>query len=173
MGNYHWYLKQSLDFGSALLKAPVCVLWDPERPLRLHLLTGSWTTVTYDWSWSTDRSPGTDATDNASVAVIDGGEGAHTGGRGQSCGCNVGGFMFLISVSLSDKVLVTTFRQSVVPPPMSSFELQVNSPVNQVTFLCQPQRTNQLAALTSDGRVALYGQGGTTFMKQYFRQLFP
>lgn len=59
-----------------------------------------------------------------------------------------------------DKILVTTFRQAVVPPPMCSFELQLPSPVNQVTFLCQPQRTNQLAALTSDGQISVFSQGG-------------
>lgn len=129
VGNYHWYLKQSLDFGRDALRAPRCVCWDPERPLRLHMLTHSWTSVTYDWSFTTDKSSGSEGSDNANVAVIDG-----------------------------DKILVTNFRQCVVPPPMCSFELQLSSPVNQVTFLCQPQRTNQLAALTSDGQISLYVQ---------------
>uniref|UniRef100_A0A7N6BIW1 Elongator complex protein 1 n=1 Tax=Anabas testudineus TaxID=64144 RepID=A0A7N6BIW1_ANATE len=125
VGNYHWYLKQSLDFGKDPQKAPVCVGWDPERPLRLHMVTRGWTTITYDWGWNTDRSPGVDDTDNANVAVIDG-----------------------------DKVLMTTFRKCVVPPPMCSFELQLKSPVNQVTFLCRPQKTNQLAALTADRQIS-------------------
>lgn len=56
--------------------------------------------------------------------------------------------------------MVTTFRQSVVPPPMCSFELQLPSPVNQVTFHCKPLRTNQLAALTSDGQISVYVEGG-------------
>lgn len=56
---------------------------------------------------------------------------------------------------------MTAFRQCVVPPPMCSFELQLPSPVNQVTFLCRPQRTNQLAALTSDGQISIYSQGGS------------
>lgn len=130
VGNYHWYLKQSLEFGRDPQKAPVCVCWDPERPLRLHVVTRSWTSVSYDWGWTTDRSPGLDAADNANVAVIDG-----------------------------EKILVTTFRQCVVPPPMCSFELQLTSPVNQVTFLCKPQRTNQLSAFTADGNISVYGQG--------------
>lgn len=74
VGNYHWYLKQSLDFGRDAQKAPVCVCWDPEHPLRLHVVTRGWTGVTYDWGWTTARSPGLDAADNANVAVIDGGE---------------------------------------------------------------------------------------------------
>uniref|UniRef100_A0A3B4WUV3 Elongator complex protein 1 n=1 Tax=Seriola lalandi dorsalis TaxID=1841481 RepID=A0A3B4WUV3_SERLL len=131
VGNYHWYLKQSLDFGRDPQKAPVDVCWDPERPLKLHLVTRSWASITYDWGWTTERSPGLDATDDANVAVIDG-----------------------------DKILVTTFRKCVVPPPMCSFELQLKSPVNQVTFLCRPQRTNQLAAFTADGQISVYSQGG-------------
>lgn len=74
VGNYHWYLKQSLDFGADPQRAPVCVCWDPERPLRFHVVTRGWTTITYDWGWTTERSPGLDATDSAGVAVIDGGE---------------------------------------------------------------------------------------------------
>uniref|UniRef100_A0A8D3DMJ3 Elongator complex protein 1 n=1 Tax=Scophthalmus maximus TaxID=52904 RepID=A0A8D3DMJ3_SCOMX len=131
VGNHHWYLKQSLDFGGDRQAAPVCVCWDPERPLRLHLARRDWTCITHDWGWTTERSPGQDAADNANVAVIDG-----------------------------DKILVTTFRQGVVPPPMCSFELQLKSPVNQVTFLCRPQGTNQLAAFTADGRISVYRQSG-------------
>ncbi|XP_076005236.1 elongator complex protein 1 [Genypterus blacodes] len=127
VGNYHWYLKQSLDFGRDSQKAPACVCWDLTQPLRLQVITCDWTSIAYDWGWTTERSPGVDASDKANVAVIDG-----------------------------DKILVTTFRQGVVPPPMCSFELQMTSPVNQVTFLCQTQRTNQLAAVTADGRISVY-----------------
>uniref|UniRef100_A0A8B9J6D8 Elongator complex protein 1 n=1 Tax=Astyanax mexicanus TaxID=7994 RepID=A0A8B9J6D8_ASTMX len=130
VGNYHWYLKQSLHFGNDPLKAPACLCWDPEKPLRLHLLTRAWASYTYDWGWCTDRSPGDDSQDNANVAVIDG-----------------------------DKVLVTTFRQCVVPPPMCSYELQLPAAVNMVTFHSQPQRTNELAALTADSRLHIYGRG--------------
>uniref|UniRef100_A0A8C6KL75 Elongator complex protein 1 n=1 Tax=Nothobranchius furzeri TaxID=105023 RepID=A0A8C6KL75_NOTFU len=126
VGNYHWYLKQSLDFGRDPQKAPVCICWDPERPLQLHVVTSSWNSITYSWGWTTERSPGLDVTDNASVAVIDG-----------------------------DKVLVTTFRQCVVPPPMCSFELQLKSPINQVTFLCRPEGTNQIKMDTILNRDAL------------------
>ncbi|CAB1452515.1 unnamed protein product [Pleuronectes platessa] len=101
VGNYHWYLKAERD----------------------------WSTTSYDWGWTTERSPGLDATDNANVAVIDG-----------------------------DKILMTTFRQGIVPPPMCSSELQLKSPANQVTFLCRPQRTNQLAVFTANGEISVYSQ---------------
>lgn len=80
--------------------------------------------------------------------------------------------MLIFILTPSDKILVTNFRQCVVPPPMCSFELQLASPVNQVTFLCQPQRTNQLAALTSDGQISVYSQGGlfSVFHKDYNHQ---
>uniref|UniRef100_A0AAR2K8Q9 Elongator complex protein 1 n=1 Tax=Pygocentrus nattereri TaxID=42514 RepID=A0AAR2K8Q9_PYGNA len=133
VGNYHWYLKQSLHFGRDPLKAPACVCWDPEKPLRLHLLSQGWASYTYDWGWCTDRSPGDDSQDSANVAVIDG-----------------------------DKVLVTTFRQCVVPPPMCSYELQLPAAVNLVTFHSQTQRTNELAALTADCRLHIYSQGVLT-----------
>ncbi|KAJ8385271.1 hypothetical protein AAFF_G00191480 [Aldrovandia affinis] len=129
VGNYHWYLKQSLHFGKTPERAPACVSWDPELPHRLHLLTRGWASLTYDWAWSTERSLGEDVHDNANVAVIDG-----------------------------DKVLVTTFRQCVVPPPMCAYEIQLPAAVNQVTFHPEPQRTNDLAALTADGRIFVYGQ---------------
>ncbi|KAK7881520.1 hypothetical protein WMY93_029929 [Mugilogobius chulae] len=102
-GNYHWYLKQSLDFGNDPYRAPVCACWDPVRPLQLHVVLRDWTTLTYEWGWTTEHSRGQDAADDASVAVIDG-----------------------------NKILVTNFRQCVVPPPMCSYELQLSSAVNQV-----------------------------------------
>uniref|UniRef100_A0A673HGB2 Elongator complex protein 1 n=1 Tax=Sinocyclocheilus rhinocerous TaxID=307959 RepID=A0A673HGB2_9TELE len=137
VGNYHWYLKQSVHFGSEPLRAPACVCWDPEKPLRLHLLTRGWASYTYNWGWSTERSHGTDCHDNANVAVIDG-----------------------------DKILVTTFRQCVIPPPMCAFELQLPVPVNLVTFRSQAQRTNELAALTADGHIYVYGQGESRNLKR-------
>lgn len=60
---------------------------------------------------------------------------------------------------LTDKVLVTTFRQCVVPPPMCSYELQFPAPVNLVTFNTQALRTNELAALTADGCLHIAGRG--------------
>lgn len=60
---------------------------------------------------------------------------------------------------VTDKILVTTFRQCVVPPPMCSYELQFPAPVNLVTFHAQPLSTNELAALTADGYLHIAGRG--------------
>uniref|UniRef100_A0A8C9U140 Elongator complex protein 1 n=1 Tax=Scleropages formosus TaxID=113540 RepID=A0A8C9U140_SCLFO len=131
VGNYHWYLKQSLNFGRNPQHAPACLSWDPEVPYRLHLVTRDWTSLTYDWTWSTDRSAsGDSAHDNAYVAVIDG-----------------------------DKVLVTPFRRCVIPPPMCAYDLQLPAPVTQVTFHPESSRSNELAVLMADGRLAVFGRG--------------
>uniref|UniRef100_A0A8C9WU90 Elongator complex protein 1 n=1 Tax=Scleropages formosus TaxID=113540 RepID=A0A8C9WU90_SCLFO len=129
VGNYHWYLKQSLNFGRNPQHAPACLSWDPEVPYRLHLVTRDWTSLTYDWTWSTDRSAsGDSAHDNAYVAVIDG-------------------------------VLVTPFRRCVIPPPMCAYDLQLPAPVTQVTFHPESSRSNELAVLMADGRLAVFGRG--------------
>ncbi|XP_053152416.1 elongator complex protein 1 isoform X2 [Hemicordylus capensis] len=71
-GNYHWYLKQSLHFGSSEDSPIVSLAWDREIPYRLHVLCQQWRHFCYDWQWSTDRSTGEEASDPAHVAVIDG-----------------------------------------------------------------------------------------------------
>ncbi|KAF6728159.1 Elongator complex protein 1 [Oryzias melastigma] len=52
---------------------------------------------------------------------------------------------------------------------MSSFQLQSVSNINQVTFLCRPGGSNQLAALTSDGQVCLYTPGEAAGSTDGFR----
>lgn len=74
VGNYHWYLKQSLHFGSAEKSQLVSLLWDPEIPYRLHALCRGWHALCYDWHWSADRSAGEESHPVANVAVIDGGD---------------------------------------------------------------------------------------------------
>ena len=56
---------------------------------------------------------------------------------------------------LADKILVTPFRQMVVPPPMSAYTIQLPKPVNQVCF-APPPHSNNMAALMNDGRIAYY-----------------
>lgn len=127
VGNYHWYLKQSLHFGCERI---VALMWDPENPYRLHILCSGWCYLSYNWHWSTDRSEGDDRNDFANVAVING-----------------------------DKVHVTPFRQTVVPPPMCAYQLQLPCPVNQIIFSSDPQRSNDLAVLTADDRISIYQAG--------------
>ncbi|XP_036117261.1 elongator complex protein 1 [Molossus molossus] len=131
VGNYHWYLKQSLPFSTCGKSKIVCLMWDPVTPYRLHVLCQGWHYLCYDWHWTTDRSSGDNSSDMANVAVIDG-----------------------------NRVLVTAFRQSVVPPPMCTFRLLLPEPVNQVMFSANPQRSNDLAVIDASNQISVYKCGG-------------
>ncbi|XP_071794308.1 elongator complex protein 1-like isoform X2 [Asterias amurensis] len=126
ISNYHWYLKQSLQFPATGADRVVAVLWDPEHGYRLHIITQSGSYLQYSWSWATCHSRGVDEGDDALVASVDG-----------------------------DKILMTPFRKMVVPPPMSAYSIQLPKPVNQVCFTPPPQ-SNKMAALMNDGRIAIY-----------------
>ncbi|XP_038660039.1 elongator complex protein 1 [Scyliorhinus canicula] len=130
VGNYHWYLKQSLHFGGDRAERIVSLMWDPESPYRLHVLCSGWLYLSFNWHWTIDRSTGEESGDFANVAVIDG-----------------------------DKVLVTPFRQTVVPPPMCAYQLQLPCAVNQIVFSSDPQRSNDIAILTTDSRISVYQAG--------------
>ena len=39
VNNYHWYLKQQLEFPASLKDGVACFTWDPEVSLRMHLMT--------------------------------------------------------------------------------------------------------------------------------------
>ncbi|XP_078667379.1 elongator complex protein 1-like isoform X2 [Branchiostoma floridae x Branchiostoma belcheri] len=126
VSNYHWYLKQSLPFGKDLADKPTAVVWDAEHANRLHVVCHGGQYVMYEWSWVINRTDGRTAQDKSYVAVIDG-----------------------------DKVLLTPFRQLVIPPPMSAYSLQLSTAVNQVLFSPAPG-VNDLAAVLTDGTVVFY-----------------
>ncbi|XP_072716665.1 elongator complex protein 1 isoform X2 [Ciconia boyciana] len=132
-GNYHWYLKQSLHFGSLEENQLVSLLWDRESPYRLHVLCQGWHYLSYDWHWTTDHGMGESSQHMANVAVIDG-----------------------------DKVLVTAFQHAVVPPPMCTYELQLQQAVNQVAFHTDPKRSGDMAVLDADNKISVYRYGQST-----------
>ena len=68
---------------------------------------------------------------------------------------------YLISSCLSHagRVLVTVFRQSVVPPPMCTYRLLLPHPVNQVMFSAHPQKSNDLAVLDASNQISVYKCG--------------
>ncbi|KAM6473113.1 elongator complex protein 1 [Liasis olivaceus] len=130
-GNHHWYLKQSLHFGSLQGSPPlVSLVWDQEIPYRLHVLCEQWLYLCYDWQWSTDHSTSEGANDLASVAVIDG-----------------------------DKVLWTAFQHAVVPPPLCAYQLQLSCAVNQVAFSTESQ-SGDLAVLDAENKLSIYRLDG-------------
>ncbi|NWH92099.1 ELP1 protein, partial [Aegithalos caudatus] len=132
-GNYHWYLKQSLHFGSLEENQLVSLLWDRENLYRLHILCQGWHYLFYDWHWTTDRGLGENSQHMANVAVIDG-----------------------------DKVLVTAFQHAVVPPPMCTYEIQLQQAVNQVAFHTDPKHSGDMAVLDANNRISVYRYGQNT-----------
>ncbi|NWR39395.1 ELP1 protein, partial [Tachuris rubrigastra] len=129
-GNYHWYLKQSIHFGSLEEDQLVSLLWDRENLYRLHILCRGWHYLSYDWHWATDHGMGENGQHVANVAVIDG-----------------------------DKVLVTVFQHAVVPPPMCTYELQLQQAVNQVAFHTDLKHSGDMAVLDADNRISVYRYG--------------
>ncbi|XP_047624063.1 elongator complex protein 1 isoform X3 [Phacochoerus africanus] len=105
-------------------------MWDPVAPYRLHVLCQGWHYLCYEWHWTTDRSSGDNLSDMANVAVVDG-----------------------------NRVLVTVFRQSVVPPPMCTYRLLLPHPVNQVMFSAHPTESNNLAVLDASNQISVYKCG--------------
>ena len=71
MGNYHWYMKQHLEFDPAVRVN--ALTWDPEHVNDLHVATSDGSYVHYRYTWATSHSRGTTLCDLATVAVIDGG----------------------------------------------------------------------------------------------------
>ncbi|XP_075060726.1 elongator complex protein 1 isoform X2 [Mixophyes fleayi] len=130
VGNYHWYLKQSLHFGFEENKRIVSIAWDPEISYRLHVVCAGWQYLRYDWFWSTDRSGGQGPGEQADVAVIDG-----------------------------DKVMVTSFDQSLVPPPMCTYHMQFPCAVNEVAFHTDPEKARDLAVLDAYNTVYICKYG--------------
>ena len=39
VNNYHWYLKQQMEFRASAKHRVACLLWDPEAALRMHIMT--------------------------------------------------------------------------------------------------------------------------------------
>lgn len=107
ISNYHWYLKQSISFNAQ--QKIVKTFWDKDfdvtKNKKLHVILEDGGYYTYSWIWNIDHSTGKTDFDDAIVGVIDG-----------------------------PKILLTGFRQTVVPPPMAALELDVGANINQISF---------------------------------------
>lgn len=72
VNNYHWYLKQSVNFSAE--KKLLGIEWDMLHRNRLHIMCEGLCYMCYDWKWITNCSQGNTKADGAFVAVIDGGK---------------------------------------------------------------------------------------------------
>ncbi|XP_063627184.1 putative elongator complex protein 1 [Cydia splendana] len=135
-GNYHWYLKQTLTFNSYQKISKI--IWDNDFEVannkKLHLVLSNGQHYTYSWIWNINHSRGKCSNDDAVVVVIDG-----------------------------KKALATGFRQTVVPPPMASLEIESNSSVNSVHFAPDKKDDNDhdpntFFVCTTDNKLQFYRQ---------------
>ncbi|XP_014219597.1 elongator complex protein 1 isoform X2 [Copidosoma floridanum] len=99
------------------------VIWGRQTQKDLMILTSK-SSTTYTFYWSTSHSRGKSLTDKAVVGVIDG-----------------------------NAVLVTCFRDCVVPPPMAQQTLEFKEPVNAISFA--PNNEERFKTDTNDFMVVL------------------
>jgi len=102
--NYHWYCKQEIMVEGVLIEPA----WSGEDPTLIRFLVRGEIGEelrTLRLDWVTAVSRGMEGTDLAMCGVVDG-----------------------------RKILVTPFKQIVVPPPSSAFEVQVPGQVQQIVF---------------------------------------
>ncbi|XP_028167442.1 elongator complex protein 1 [Ostrinia furnacalis] len=131
--NYHWFHKQTLQFKSE--QRINKIIWDNDFDVSshktLHIFLQNGQHLVYKWIWNVDHSRGQSSDDDAVVAVIDG-----------------------------KKLLVTGFRQTVVPPPMSAAEIELDSPINCVQFAPSEQGvcSNNFFVITTNNKLIFYEQ---------------
>ncbi|XP_014368772.2 elongator complex protein 1 [Papilio machaon] len=119
--NYHWYQKQIMIFHDA--ERIDQIFWDNDFDVasnkKLHIVLQNGKHFIYSWIWTISHSRGKNSEDDAMVAVIDG-----------------------------RKLLLTGFRQTVVPPPMASLVLELDSDIHSVHF-APPHMQNNHNCITN------------------------
>ncbi|KAJ3023810.1 hypothetical protein HKX48_000944 [Thoreauomyces humboldtii] len=104
MANYHWYLKQEIR-PPATDDAIAGLSWDPETPLRLHLLTTAGIYQRFEYCMDNFVATGLAHESPSTVAVVDG-----------------------------SSLLLTPFLHCNVPPPMSATVRSLSAPAAHVSF---------------------------------------
>uniref|UniRef100_A0A182K8J5 Elongator complex protein 1 n=1 Tax=Anopheles christyi TaxID=43041 RepID=A0A182K8J5_9DIPT len=116
IGNYHWYLKQCLTYPSGT--SLTGIQWDQRHSAGKTLHMFSSDPNVYErirFDFRIDRSVGLSEEDHAMVAVIDG-----------------------------KRLLLSSFRQAVIPPPMCGFTLEEKYPINATGFIRTAGRSEAL-----------------------------
>uniref|UniRef100_A0A182RQR3 Elongator complex protein 1 n=1 Tax=Anopheles funestus TaxID=62324 RepID=A0A182RQR3_ANOFN len=149
IGNYHWYLKQVMSYGKGTTISSI--QWDPRHSAgkTLHLFSsGQFRYECIRFDFRVDRSVDQSEDDQALVGVIDG-----------------------------KRLLLTSFRNAVIPPPMCGYTLEQEHSINAVGFIrtagrCeaigQDVSPNAFFTVDSLGDITLYD---TTFRKDTGRSI--
>lgn len=129
VSNYHWYCKFTINFDHE--ETPLCIQWDHQKFNTLHVIVKRNNNVhhnKYSWIWVTNKSRGSKE-DKSYVAVIDG-----------------------------YKVQLTSFNEGIIPPPLSTYDLKFESPVNSVSFSPSGNdlNSNDLLVLLADGTLEVF-----------------
>ncbi|XP_041981011.1 elongator complex protein 1-like [Aricia agestis] len=129
--NYYWYLKQTLCFKSTQkINEIICESdFDTANEKRIHVLCQNGECYSYAWNWDVDHSVGKSYDDDAVVAEID-----------------------------EKKVLVTGFRQTVVPPPMSNIELEFANNINSIHFISDNTTDSNSFIVSHGNKLAIVEQ---------------
>lgn len=77
--NYHWYLKQSINF--PMNNSLICVTWSVTSCSKKLIFLTCKELITCDYNWSVDHSRGTTIHDKSVIGVIDGNKSLMTGLR--------------------------------------------------------------------------------------------
>lgn len=130
VNNYYWYCKYSIPF---LNHCKIAMKWDQKVNNMLHVIVKRDNHIVYNkyiWLWTVHKSMGSSTTDRTLVAVIDG-----------------------------SKLLVTSFKCGILPPPMCTYTLETSSYVNQVGFAPRNDphvSSNELFVQLSTGHINIY-----------------
>ncbi|EEB17582.1 elongator complex protein, putative [Pediculus humanus corporis] len=129
VSNYKWYYKYTITINNS---TSVSLKWDDQRLSDLHIVVNKKFGIEYfkySWLWVISKSKVNCESDESFVAVIN--------------GCNV---------------QLTSFKKGIIPPPMYSSLIQLNSPVNFVSFAKNDKdlSPNDFMLLLSDGTVLIY-----------------
>jgi elongator complex protein 1 len=137
VSNYRWHLKQCLTYETPIIfQEWASVLPDgSQHPLVLNVVTSDGRFRSYRYGWKIDcsgenlpvESRNSSDKDLANVAVID--------------GC---------------MVKVTPFSQTVIPPPISAYELHFQNEIRQVIFPTScPYSINQMLVVTTNNHLIM------------------
>ncbi|CAH0758252.1 unnamed protein product [Diatraea saccharalis] len=132
--NHHWYHKQTLVYNCE--QKINRIIWDNDFDItnnkKLHVFLDSGVHYCYSWIRNIDHSRGHTNDDDAVVSVIDGA-----------------------------KILLTGFRQTVIPPPMAAAEVTCDFPINSVHFAppdIHGKCSNMFFAVTPNNKLIFYNQ---------------
>lgn len=128
IGNYHWYLKQSMKYDDNIVD--FAFDYSINEQYTLHVLLESGSYIVYKFKFEIDHSYG-DSTDNQGiVAVVDGKE-----------------------------LLLTDFRNNLIPPPMFKLKICERDYINSCGFLRNAmtfEESSFLFTLQKDGKFNFY-----------------